>query len=113
MIALHLSGISDHCLVIDEILSSSVVAFIGSVSHLDAIPPEKRVARVAGTAAPDIVPRITAILDEVYSADPPLFQAASLVDMYWRVDAFLRDRHAELSDDAIKAIANRFTFDWK
>ena len=59
------------------------------------------------------MPRITAILDEVYSADPPLFQRGLLVDMYWHVDAFLRSRHAELSDDAIKAIANRFTFDWK
>jgi len=104
---------SDHGPVIDETLSSSIVAFIGSVGHLDATPPEERVARVAGNSAPDIVPRITAILDEVYSADPPLFQANSVVDMYWLVDAFLRGHHAELSDDAVKAIANRFTFDWK
>src|SRR5665213_4608170 len=74
---------SDHGPVIDETLSSSIVAFIGSVGHLDANTPEERVARVAGNAAPDIVPRITAILDEVYSADPPLFQANSVVDMYW------------------------------
>ena len=104
---------SDHDPVIDQPLSSSVVAFIGSVGHLDAVPPEERVARVAGNAAFDILPRIKGILDEVYSADPPLFQTASTSDMYWRVDAFLRGRHAELSDDAIKAIANQFAFDWK
>jgi hypothetical protein len=81
---------SDHDPAIDQPLSSSVVAFIGSVGHLDAVPPEERVARVAGNAAFDILPRIKAILDEVYSADPPLFQTASTSDMYWRVDAFLR-----------------------
>jgi hypothetical protein len=110
---LHQARMSNHDPVIEETLSSSIVAFIGSVGHLDAIPPEERVARVAGNAAPDIVPRISAILDEVYSADPPLFLATSVLEMYGRVDAFLRGRHAELSDDAVKAIANRFTFDWK
>ena len=104
---------SDHDRVIDQPLSSSVVAFIGSVGHIDAIPPDERVTRVAGNAAADILPRIKAILEEVYSADLPLFQAASVADMYRQVDTFLRARHAELSDDAIKAIANRFTFDWK
>ncbi|MGY4771483.1 hypothetical protein ACXC9Q_31625 [Kribbella sp. CWNU-51] len=68
----------------------------------------------AGDSAPDLMPRITAILDQCYEEEKSSFwQAGTVAEMGRAVDEWLRANHAELSDDAICAVANRFTFDNK
>jgi hypothetical protein len=66
-----------------------------------------------GDAAVDLAPRARSILDQVYATDPPLYGAATIAEMGHLVCRWLETHHPELSDEAINAVANRFTFDWK
>ena len=50
---------------------------------------------------------------ELNTASPPLYDAATLGDVDERVQHYLREQHPELTDDAITAAANRFTYDWR
>jgi hypothetical protein len=99
--------------VIDDQYSHAVVAYIGDVGHLDAQTPEDRVVEAVGDLAPDVVPRIRAMLDDLYSTQPPLWNDPDIANVGRRAAAWLRNRHSELSDAAIEAVANQFTFDWK
>jgi hypothetical protein len=99
--------------VIDELYSRAVLAYIGKVGKLDARSPEDRVAAAVGDLAPDLLPRIRAMLDDLYSAEPPLWNSGDIAQAGRRATTWLRDRYPKLSDDAIKAVSNQFTFDWK
>ena len=57
------------------------------------------------------MPRITAILDELEAKKSFLWQAETEPEMDNRVTDWLRTTHPELSSDAIRVVANRFTFD--
>jgi hypothetical protein len=99
--------------VVDEQYSRAVIAYIGRVGHLDTRDPEDSVADAVGDLAPDLVPRIRAKLDDLYSAEPPLWNAKDLTEVGRRAMTWLRDRYPELSDDATKAVSNQFAFAWK
>jgi hypothetical protein len=99
--------------VVDEWLSRAVIAYVGEPGQLDALTPEQRVVDVVGDAAVDLVPRVQAILAELDTVDPPLYNVATLAEMSDRVDGFLRERHPELTTDAIQAVQNRYTYDWR
>lgn len=46
-------------------------------------------------------------------ADPPLWDADTPAQMGDRVASLLQTRHPDLSSEAVKAVANDFTFSWK
>jgi hypothetical protein len=103
----------DHVAMIDEQLSAALIAYLGVPGRLDQ-SPEARLVEAAGDSAPDLMPRITASLDQCYEEEKSSFwQAGTVAEMGRAVDEWLRANHAELSDDAIRAVANRFTFDNK
>ena len=99
--------------MIDEQYSRAVVAYIGKVGHLESRSPEDRVANTVGDLAPDLVARIRAMLNDLYSAEPPLWNSGDIADVGRRATTWLRDRYPELSDDAIGAVSNQFAFEWK
>jgi hypothetical protein len=49
--------------------------------HVDDVSPEASLAEVAGDAAPDLMPRITAILDELEAKKSFLWQAETEPEM--------------------------------
>ncbi|SDJ48565.1 hypothetical protein SAMN05444157_3597 [Frankineae bacterium MT45] len=95
-------------------LSLAMIAFIGRPGHLDSVSPEERVAARIGTdAALTFVPRVRAILDDLYGATPPLYNAGSVREVGDTARAWLRAHHPELGDEAINAAVNDFAFQWK
>jgi hypothetical protein len=100
--------------MIDEQLSAALIAYLGVPGRLDQ-SPEARLVEAAGDSAPDLMPRITAILDQCYEEEntSSFWQAGTVAEMGRAVDEWLRANHAELSDDAIRAVANWYTFDNK
>jgi hypothetical protein len=96
----------------DELLSRGMVAFVGSPGRLDPTPDEERVVRATGDAGYDLIPRIKAILAELDRADPPLWNAGS-AEMDQGVRAWLATHHPELSGEAIDAVTNQFTCNWR
>jgi hypothetical protein len=103
----------DHDGVVDRVLSAGMIAFVGVPGRLDARRADDRVVDAVGGEAPVVLPRIKAIVDEVYSAEPELWQSPDLAEVGRRVEVWLRARCPELSDEAVVAVRNRFTFDWK
>lgn len=99
--------------MIDEQYSRAVLAYIGNVGQLDPRSPEDRVADAVRDLAPDLVLRIQALLDDLYSAEPPSWNSEDIAEVGRRVTTWLRDRYPRLSDDAVKAVSNQFAFDWK
>jgi hypothetical protein len=53
------------------------------------------------------------LMYELNTASPPLYDAATLAEVDVRVRHYLDERHPELTEDAITAAANRFTYDWR
>jgi hypothetical protein len=101
-------------LVEDRPLSEAMMAYVGEPGKLDPLPPEERVAsRVGKDAAVDLLPRLRAILDAMYGADPPLHHVATERELGRRAEEWLRTNHPELSPGAVRAVANRFAFDWR
>lgn len=58
--------------MIDDQYSRAVVAYVGKIGHLNARPPEDRIVEAIGDRSPDVVPRIRAMLDDLYSAQPTM-----------------------------------------
>ena len=98
--------------MVDLKLSEALTAFVGVPGHVDEVSPEASLVAVAGDAAPDLLPRITAILDELEAKKSFFWQAETEeAEMGNRITDWLKTTHAELSSDAIRVVANRFTFD--
>lgn len=60
----------------------------------------------AGDAAPDLMPCISAILGEREGEKSFFWQEETVAEMGHRVTDWLRTNHAELSGDAISAVAD-------
>lgn len=86
---------------------------IGNVGQPDTRSPEDRIADAVGDLALDLVPRIRAMLDDLDSVEPPLWDSEDIAEVARRATTWLRDRYPTLSDDAIRAVANQFAFTWK
>lgn len=100
--------------MIDTDLSAALIAFVGEPGRLDEKSSEERVADVLGAeAALDLVPRAKKIIDDMRSADPPLWPASSVAEISERATRWLREHHPELSHDAVRAAANRLSFEWR
>ena len=97
----------------DELLSACVIAYFGSPGQSPGRSPEDRVVDTVGQIGLDVLPAVKALLDEVYDADPPLFNYRTVSEMGRAVMEFLRERHPQLSPEAANAVANQFTFDYK
>lgn len=90
-----------------------MIAYVGEPGRPDARSAEDRVLDAIGDQAPDVLPRIKMIVDEMYSAETALWQSPDLAEVARRAEAWLRARCPELSNEAVIAVRNRFTFDWK
>jgi hypothetical protein len=99
--------------MVDQLLSRGLIEFLGTPGQVEEKSPEARVADVVGDAAVDLLPRIQALLDEVYAPELRLWEERTVGDIADRVSRWLRAHHPELSDDAINAVSNQFAFDWK
>lgn len=99
--------------MIDPVLSASVTAFVGDPGHLDPRSAEERVVASVGDRGLGLIRAVTQIVDSVYEADPPLYNRPSISEVGEAAQDFLRGRYPELSDEAVRAVANRFSFDWK
>ena len=97
----------------DELLSRGVIAYVGKAGHLPAKPRLESVADVAGGRDAELPARVKALVDELYGVGPPLWDAATPEEMARRVDAWLAANHPELTDAAIRALHNMYTFDFK
>jgi hypothetical protein len=98
--------------MVDEELSRGVLAYIGIVGRLLPEPAEKRVIDTLGDRGQDVLPRVTALLDEVFAVEPPLWSNPNF-EPYEQVESWLWMTHPELSIKAMRAIANRYAFDYK
>ena len=89
------------------------MAYVGTAGRLDRRSPEDRVAEAEGDAGRQLLPRVRDLIDDVYSTEPPLWQAASVSEMGRNVEAYLQAHWPELSDEAVQAVCNNYAFDWK
>ena len=104
----------DDGVMIDAPLSVAVAVFVGQAGRLDEVSPEQRVVeRVGYDAALDLLPRVRAVVDGLYGADPPLSYDANPPELGRRASEWLHRNHPELSPDAVRAVANKFAYDWR
>src|SRR5665648_611099 len=96
------------CSVRDPFLSQCLLAFVGAPGHLEDMSPEERVVEIAPHVAHDLLSRIKTIMDEVYSAEPPLWQSPSISEMGRQVEAFVTAGHPGLFPEAVNALANSY-----
>jgi hypothetical protein len=101
------------CPMVDESLSRAVLAYIGTPGRIRDVTPEDHVIEDMGGAGLDLIPPVKSLVDELYEAKPPLWAADSVDAIGQRVGAWLRQHHPELSDEAIRAVANQYAFDWR
>ena len=104
------SVVADDVRMVDQQLSEALAAFVGRPGHLEDVSPEASLVEVAGEAAPDLVPRIIAILKELEAEKSVFWQAETETEMGRRVTDWLTTHHPELSSDSIRRVANQFTF---
>jgi hypothetical protein len=108
------TGSGDHVGMVDEQFSRAVLAYVGAPGRLEGTSPEDRVVEVVGDKAGlDLIPRIRHLLEDLHGAEPPLWAAYSVVEIAGRAEGWLRSQHPELSQEAIRALANQLAFDWK
>jgi hypothetical protein len=74
----------------DQLLSQGLIAYVGTPGRSDGKSPEDRVVEVAGDAAPDLLPRVEVIMNELHTAKPPLWQDSSLAEVERRAEAWLK-----------------------
>ncbi|HEY8474540.1 MAG TPA: hypothetical protein VIL37_18140 [Natronosporangium sp.] len=99
--------------MVDRALSEGIIAYVGVPGRLDDRPAEDRVVAAIGSArAAEVLPRITAIMHEMY-ATRELSGTPDLAELGRRAEVWLRAECPELSGEAVNAVANRFAFDWK
>jgi hypothetical protein len=105
-------GLLAHPSDVDQELSRGVMAYVGVAGRYDTTPPEERVVAALGDDGLDLLPTVKALVEGVYAAVPP-GEHQSLSSMYQEAEAYLRTNHADLSDGAVRALVNRFGFDWR
>ena len=98
--------------MVDDQLSRAVLAYIGIVGRLSPESKEQRVIEAIGDSVLDVLPRVVALLDEVYAVEPPLWSSSNF-EPYEQVESWLWTNHLELSREAMRAIANQYAFDYK
>lgn len=99
----------------DEGLSHAVVVYIWGHSSKRQLPwpsahPDAVEQQVDHAA--DLLPRVKALLNEL-DRDASQWFHPDLAMMFHRVENALRQRHPELTDDAVKALANWFAYNYK
>lgn len=99
--------------MIDDKLSEAVIVYVGSPGILSTPSGEDAVRSSFGDVADDLVRRIRTILDPLYAADPPLWNGLESQEIYPVLVSLVGSRHKELSQGAVRAVANRYCFDWK
>ncbi|MCE7004472.1 hypothetical protein LWC34_16755 [Kibdelosporangium philippinense] len=99
--------------MVDAVFSAGVIAYVGEPGRLREKSPEHYVVAEVGEPAFDLLPRIKGLLQAMHAAEPPLWNHASLVEMGLLVEGWLRANHPELTPEAVAALRNRFTYDYK
>ena len=97
--------------MVDDTLSAAVIAYLGVPGRSDGRMPAERLAE--STRNPELLAQVEALIADLDTADPPLWQTPSLAEMSTRASAYLATRHPELSPAAVRAIAAWFTYNWR
>jgi hypothetical protein len=96
-----------------ETISAAIVAWTGHGQHNHPQRDEALVVEKFGDeAALDLMPQLTA-LDEDFFTSRPHETAASLVEMMNHAASEFRERHPEISTEAVDALAWCYSYDWK
>ena len=94
-------------------VSEAIVTWTGWRSHNCPDRDEKRLVATYGEAiAREILPRLRELEDDFYASDAR-YTAADLQEMSDIAVTHFRERHPEISDDAVRALAWCYTFDFK
>ncbi|SMD19524.1 hypothetical protein [Kibdelosporangium aridum] len=99
--------------MVDEVFSAGLIAYVGEPGRLRDKSPEHYVVEAVGDAGFDLLPRIKALLNAMHTANPSLWNYASLTDVADQVDAWLAANHPGLTDEAVTAVRNWFTYSYK
>jgi hypothetical protein len=96
----------------DTAVSDAIVIFLGFGSSPFPVKDRAALSRRFGLATPELERQVTILLDELNQIDVnwSIYTLATAGSM---VEDLLRARHPNLSDAAIRALAWKFTFDWK
>ena len=96
---------------IDTVASEAVVDYLGR-------PPRPRdpnalLVQFGPTLGAELIAATERLTEELWSLSPAWNAGLSLLaEMHWREDQ-MRQRHPELSDDAIQALGNDWSFEAK
>lgn len=98
---------------VEPILSEALVVWTGWGRTTRPVRDENLVVQEFGAEqAVVLLPRITQLEDEFYASDAR-FTAADLREMGEVAAAQFRSKHSEVSEEAVKALAWCYTFDYK
>lgn len=99
--------------MIDEIFSRAVIAYVGRVGAFDSRSPGARVSEATVDLEGGVIPRIREVLSDLHAAEPPLWNSPDIARVADNAVAWLATEHPELSSAAVRAIANRFAYEWQ
>lgn len=99
--------------MVDELLSRALIAYVGTPGRTDQRSPDQRLADEVAAPSRDLLRNVKQVVADVNGAEPPLHEYERLADMAQAVRDFLHDRYAELSAEAVDAVVERFTYDWR
>jgi hypothetical protein len=92
-------------------ISEALVIWIGPVPSLGYDGEAALVERFGATVAAKLVPVLQAVKHDCYGSTTASDRADSLRDVHQLAFDDFKRKHPELSDAAIQAIANRYTYD--
>jgi hypothetical protein len=97
----------------DETFSRAVIMYIwGDRSEPWPSTHPVFVTEHFGEDAAQQLPRVEALLAEIHQDPRPWF-ASDLAAMAARVNMAIRERHPELTDEAVEALVAHVTYTWK
>jgi len=99
--------------MVDELLSKAIVAWTGFETSRTPSREERRVVeRLGADVAVELMPRVRELEDDFYASNAR-WVASDLVDMGNRATADFREKHPEISTEAVEAFAWCYTYDYK
>jgi len=104
-----MGSLSDHN---PKTLSEAIVVWTGWGRSSWPARDESRVVERFGKASLDLMPAVRAMEDDFYESDAR-DRAADLREMATIATTQFRERHPDISDDAVQALAWCYTYDYK
>jgi hypothetical protein len=94
------------------LLSLAVVAWTGWGRHAWPLRDDQAILDEFGPRASELLAAVKSLKDDFYASDARL-TARDLIEMGDKAETAFRERHPEISDDAVQALSWCYTFDYK